>query len=209
MLCVTMRDISLTATGLATRESIIENAETLLLRYGPTKTTVADVARVSGMSPANIYKFFSSKDDLIEAVGERFFAGLRSDITKITQSKGSAWHKIEMIIWKYHSALRRRLENEPHLLEVVALVHEKKLMFVTNFNSFVVACITRIIEQGIETKEFRPLDSVVSAQAIMDCVAFATHPIFIGDFSAKEHERRVTAQLSLLARAVSLQRDAV
>lgn len=200
-----MRDGSTTAAGLATRERIIENAETLFRKYGPTKTAIADIARLSGMSSANVYKFFSSKDDLIEVVGERRFARLRSDIAKIAQSRGAAWHKIELIAWKYHRMLRADLENEAHILDLLASMRQKGWSFVDNFNHFVVANLTRIIDQGIEKKEFRPLGSVVTAQAIMDCLVFATHAIFIGDFSAKEHERRLTAQLSLLGHAVSLQ----
>ena len=69
----------------------VENAETLLRKYGPMKTTVADIARLSDTSPA----------------------------------KGAAWHKIEMIVWKYHRAIRRDLENEPHILELVALVQRE------------------------------------------------------------------------------------
>ena len=39
---------------------ILDAAERLFKHYGYTKTNVADIARDLGMSPANIYRFFSS-----------------------------------------------------------------------------------------------------------------------------------------------------
>lgn len=202
MLFVTMKDVPLTPAALATRERIIENAETLFRKYGRLKTTIDDIAQLSGMSHANVYKFFSSKDDLIEIIGERSFARLKSDVTKIGRSKGSTWHKIELMILKYHRMLRREMENEAHILELAISVREKGLRFVENFDNFFVANMTQILEQGIATNEFRPLDPAITAQAIMDCVLFATRAQFIGDLPAKEHERRLIAQLSLLAHAV-------
>ncbi len=197
-----MRNAPHTAAGLATRERIIENTEILFRKYGRLKTTVADIAQMSGMSTANVYKFFSSKDDLIEVVGERAFAKLRIDITKVARSKGPAWPKIELMVLKYHGMLRQELGNETHLLEMVVASREKRPRFVENFDNFLVANVMQSLEQGVATKEFRALDTVITAQAIMDCLVFGTHALFVGDLPAKDHERRLRAQLALLAHAV-------
>ena len=45
-----------------TRARIMETAETLFRRLGYAKTTVADIASELGMSPANVYRFFPSKN---------------------------------------------------------------------------------------------------------------------------------------------------
>jgi AcrR family transcriptional regulator len=44
-----------------TRERIMVKADELFRQYGFIKTTVADIAAELAMSPANIYKFFSSR----------------------------------------------------------------------------------------------------------------------------------------------------
>ncbi len=54
-----------------TRERIMIKADELFRQYGFVKTTVADIAAELGMSPANIYKFFSSKEAIIQASADR------------------------------------------------------------------------------------------------------------------------------------------
>ena len=202
MIIVTMRNPPNTPASVATRERIIENTETLFRKYGWLKTTIADVAKLSGMSPANVYKYFSSKDDLIETIGERKFADLRSEITKIVQSKADYWKKIESMTLQVHRLLRNNLENETNILELILSSRGKGMKFVDNFDRFFVANVMQVLEQGLAAKQLRPLDTMTTAQAITDCLAFGTREIFISEMPAREHEGRLLAQLDLLEHAV-------
>ncbi|HEY1384219.1 MAG TPA: TetR/AcrR family transcriptional regulator, partial [Dongiaceae bacterium] len=58
--------------GVLTREKILEAAEDVLRRFGPSKTTVVDVARALGVSHGSVYRHFPSKAALREAVLERW-----------------------------------------------------------------------------------------------------------------------------------------
>ena len=51
-----------------TRERILVAAERLFREIGYQKTTVADIAKVLRMSPANVYRFFDSKKAIHEGV---------------------------------------------------------------------------------------------------------------------------------------------
>ena len=46
-------------------------AERLFREIGYQKTTVADIAKVLRMSPANVYRFFNSKKAIHQAVARR------------------------------------------------------------------------------------------------------------------------------------------
>ncbi len=54
-----------------TRARIMETAETLFRRMGFAKTAVADIAGELRMSPANVYRFFPSKNAIVEAICQR------------------------------------------------------------------------------------------------------------------------------------------
>jgi len=58
-------------TSKARRDEILEAAETCFARQGFHQTTIRDVIRESGLSAGCIYGYFSTKDDLIRAMGER------------------------------------------------------------------------------------------------------------------------------------------
>jgi AcrR family transcriptional regulator len=55
----------------ARRDEILEAAETCFARQGFHQTTIQDVIRESGLSAGCIYTHFASKEDLIQAIGER------------------------------------------------------------------------------------------------------------------------------------------
>ena len=65
-----MNDIA--ADGALTPEQILEAAEDVLRRFGPSKATVVDVARALGVSHGSVYRHFPSKAALREAVLERW-----------------------------------------------------------------------------------------------------------------------------------------
>lgn len=58
----------------AVRIVLLDKVEALIQRRGAASVTLSDLARETGMSPANIYRFFDSKEALFEAVAERWFA---------------------------------------------------------------------------------------------------------------------------------------
>ena len=54
-----------------TRARILVVAEQLFREIGYQKTTVADIAKVLRMCPANVYRFFDSKKAINEGVARR------------------------------------------------------------------------------------------------------------------------------------------
>src|SRR6516165_2806056 len=54
-----------------TRERIMQTAEALFRRLGFAKTAVADIAAELKMSPAHVYRFFPSKNAIVEAICQR------------------------------------------------------------------------------------------------------------------------------------------
>ena len=61
---------------LDTRERILVVAERLFREIGYQKTTVADIAKVLRMSPANVYRFFDSKKAIHEGVARILMGGV-------------------------------------------------------------------------------------------------------------------------------------
>jgi AcrR family transcriptional regulator len=62
----------------------------LFRQFGFGKTTVADIAAELGMSPANIYKFFSSKEAIIQASCGRNLVVLSEAVQRHMVASGAA-----------------------------------------------------------------------------------------------------------------------
>src|SRR6266704_3613257 len=81
-----------------TRERILEVALRLFREIGYQKTTVADIAKVLRMSPANVYRFFDSKKAIHEGVARSLMGEVAMEeswdvcvahMERITQTIGS------------------------------------------------------------------------------------------------------------------------
>ena len=55
----------------ARTNEILDAAEDCLVRKGLHQTTMHDICEESGLSPGAVYRYFKSKEDLIDAVAER------------------------------------------------------------------------------------------------------------------------------------------
>src|SRR6202035_3855730 len=73
-----------------TRERILVVAERLFREIGYQKTTVADIAKVLRMSPANVYRFFDSKKAIHEGVARTLMGGVEDAAEGIATGRGSA-----------------------------------------------------------------------------------------------------------------------
>src|SRR5258708_28583126 len=81
-----------------TRARIMDTAEALFRRLGYAKTAVADIAAELGMSPANVYRFFPSKNAIVEAICQRFLADVEGKAWAVARAKGPAGQRVERLI---------------------------------------------------------------------------------------------------------------
>ena len=61
-------------------QALVDAAEAVLVRAGPTGVTVRAVAEEAGVAPMGVYNRFGGKDGLIEALLVRAFDGLRAAV---------------------------------------------------------------------------------------------------------------------------------
>src|SRR5437667_1517882 len=80
------------------RARILEVAEQHFRRVGHHKTSVADIASELGMSPANVYRFFPSKDAISESVCGRVVNKVIAIAFAITRTNGAATAKLDQLL---------------------------------------------------------------------------------------------------------------
>ena len=69
---------------LETREEILQAAREVFAETGGVDVSLSEIARRLGFTPAALYKYFDSKDDLIKAVAERAMAGLSEALSRVS-----------------------------------------------------------------------------------------------------------------------------
>ena len=69
------------------RERLVASASDLLHRHGVTRTTLADVATAADVPLGNVYYYFKTKDDLVQAVIEAHAEGIRAALGSLDRHR--------------------------------------------------------------------------------------------------------------------------
>lgn len=200
------------ASRSETHELILETAKELFSRFGPRRTTVADIAREMRMSPANVYKFFPSKDAIVEAVGERFMAELHRELVPLIHARKPAWARIEDLVRAVNRHFADMIETNvsrhgaqffQNVIEFEMLKREQKWRFVEEFlHSTLRLEVAKLLREGVETDGWRVDDPSQHADTFLDCLACSIEPVMMIGLPRAVIESRLERQLSLLARTL-------
>src|SRR5215218_593101 len=102
-----------------TRARIMETAEALFRRLGFAKTAVADIAAELRMSPANVYRFFPSKNAIVEAICQRCLSEVENKAWAVARSKAPAAQRLERLILEILSYHKENLVTEQRVHDMV------------------------------------------------------------------------------------------
>src|SRR3954468_2291197 len=102
-----------------TRERILVVAERLFREIGYQKTTVADIAKVLRMSPANVYRFFDSKKAIHEGVARGLMGEVEDAAHAIASRPGPAADRLRELMTSIHRMNAQRYVGNSKLHEMV------------------------------------------------------------------------------------------
>ncbi|WP_374529714.1 TetR/AcrR family transcriptional regulator [Novosphingobium sp.] len=97
----------------AGREALIDLVVELIEERGTTNLTVAELAARAQMSPANLYRYFESKDALIEAVAERWFQPKVAIMEEVIASDLSPRRKMFEFFARRFALMKAEWERDP------------------------------------------------------------------------------------------------
>lgn len=97
----------------AGREALIDLVVELIEERGTTNLTVAELAARAQMSPANLYRYFESKDALIEAVAERWFQPKVAIMEEVIASDLSPRRKMFEFFARRFALMKGEWERDP------------------------------------------------------------------------------------------------
>ncbi|TWF52155.1 TetR/AcrR family transcriptional regulator [Neorhizobium alkalisoli] len=155
---------------------ILDAAERLFKHYGYTKTNVADIARDLGMSPANIYRFFSSKADIHQALCRRMLAASQQVAAEIAARKDSACVRLRDFILAQFRITAETMLDDKKVHEMVVVAMEENWPVIEEHIERIRVVIERIITEGIAAGEFRDQNAALAAESFMSATVLLCHP---------------------------------
>jgi AcrR family transcriptional regulator len=188
-----------------TRARIMDTAEALFRRMGYAKTAVADIAADLGMSPANVYRFFPSKNAIVEAICRRCLTEVDNRAWTVARSKASAAQRMERLILEILAYHKENLITDQRVHDMVLAAIEHSWEAIRAHKEVMVSVTELILRDGIEAGEFEPLDPRETAQLIMCAVVCFTHPVLVAQCmqDGRDLEADARASVRFLLRAIT------
>jgi AcrR family transcriptional regulator len=191
-----------------TRARIMDTAEALFRRLGFAKTAVADIAAELKMSPANVYRFFPSKNAIVEAICRRCLSEVEGKAWAVARSKGPVAQRMERLFLEILAYHKENLLIEHRVNEIVVFAIEHMWDTIRAHKDVMRSTIELVLRDGIETGEFEAVDPRDTAEVIFRSMMCFCHPMLVSESLEQGHDVETEARASIrfLLRAVTPRR---
>ncbi|NJO54287.1 MAG: TetR/AcrR family transcriptional regulator [Bacteroidales bacterium] len=184
-----------------TRARIVETAERLFRFYGYQKTTVADIARELGMSPANVYRFFPSKGAINEEVAASLVSRLLVTARAIAARPEPATARLAGVVRTVHIQSCALFLDDRKMHDMVAVAMDENWGVVHAYIEAFVAIVGGVLAAGAAAGEFRP-DAESYAKPAFGAFAAFFHPQLIEQCLRDREDGDLDRMLSLVVRGL-------
>ena len=168
-----------------TRERILVVAERLFREIGYQKTTVADIAKVLRMSPANVYRFFDSKKAIHEGVARTLMGEVESAAQAIAAKHESAASRLRELMTTIHRMNSERYIGDCKLHEMVEVAMEESWEVCVAHMLLITETIGKVIGEGAASGEFEAPDVPLAAMCASTAMMRFFHPQMIAQCATK------------------------
>jgi AcrR family transcriptional regulator len=168
-----------------TRERILVVAERLFREIGYQKTTVADIAKVLRMSPANVYRFFDSKKAIHEGVARTLMGGVEDAAQAIAAGPGPAASRLRELMISINRMNSERYIGDAKLHEMVEIAMEESWEVCVAHMQRITETIGSVIADGAASGEFGVADVPEAATCTCTAMMRFFHPQMIAQCADK------------------------
>jgi AcrR family transcriptional regulator len=169
-----------------TRERILVVAERLFREIGYQKTTVADIAKVLRMSPANVYRFFDSKKAIHEGVARALMGEVEDAAQAIATRPGlAAADRLRELMTSIHRMNSERYVGNSKLHEMVEVAMEESWDVCVAHMERIAQTIGAVIAEGAASGEFEAPDVPLAAMCASTAMMRFFHPQMIAQCATK------------------------
>jgi AcrR family transcriptional regulator len=187
-------------------QKILDLAGEHLRHFGPKRTTIVGIAEAAGMSHANVYRYFPSKQALIEAVTALWLKPLEGALRVIVEGQDPAYDKLERALVALQRAYREKMDSDPILFRLLCEAIEKGHVVARKHRNRVQSEIQAIVEEGIGSGSFRMQDRRRAMALVFDLAHRFIQPVSIAldrGVSASELEFRAGRAIAVIQRSLT------
>ena len=170
------------------REEILEAAERLYDSIGFEKTTIGDVARELGMSPANLYRSFPNRQAIDEAIARRKLSVIEDAAWAAARSGGDPGVALRQLSRAVLRETRRLLFSQQRMHHLCAVAARERWPAVDAYMDGLRGALRHVIMEGQRSGAFRKADPEAMVDAVNAALTRIWHPYMIEVFADEDLE---------------------
>jgi len=150
------------------KTQILDAATKVFTKKGFQKARMDDIVKESGLSKGALYWYFKSKDDLIVGILDHMFQRQIEDLSTLIGQHNTATERLEYFFDQTIEEFKQFERFMPIMLDFVALAFRATAVqkaFKKFFRKYM-AIVIPLIQQGVDSGEFRPVDAEEAAIAV-------------------------------------------
>jgi AcrR family transcriptional regulator len=164
---------------------------------------MADVAEKLGMSSANVYRFFPSKQALNEAVCEGLLGELLKAARRELDAPGTASQRIAGMLLTIHRSMRDQMTDHARVHEIVQTACDEVWPPIVAYLDKCAAMIAGVIAEGQSTGEFGPGDPTELGWGTLQACVVIQNPTMIAQCPAIRPDARPEQAIEFALRALA------
>jgi AcrR family transcriptional regulator len=179
------------------RDKLVRLARDIFAKYGFLKTNINDIALAGGKGKSSLYYYFTSKEDIFNAVIESELVDLRENIidevnlAKDPQSKIKAYVMSRMnFLARYKNLCAAILEQSKSRFSYVESIREK-------FDQMEVQLLTTILNDGIKRGHFKIKETEFAATGFIGALRGVQYHL-VAPVKKKSFDKTLDSLLEIL-----------
>ena len=188
---------------LSVRDRIYQAALERIKHYGYAKTTMAEIAADTGMSPGNIYRFFEAKIDIAEAIARAHYAAQQARLSAIARKRDvPADERLRNVLMTQMRENYAMLSSDPKILELAEVVHTERPLLASEENAHERVFLTQIIRDGAEAGLFSVENADVAAEMLQVATMKFRYPQLFSSLTLPRLERELNGVMDMILKGI-------
>ena len=181
------------------KDQILDAASEVFAKKGVHEARMDDIVKESGLSKGTLYWYFKSKDEIIISIFERLFSRELADLDNLVSDDSPAADRLLRYAERITKDVFRLLPFAPIAYEFLSLAFRRKYFreaFKIYLNNHM-EILVPIIQQGVDSGEFRGVDANEAAIAI-GAIFEGTLLLWVYDHSFVKPEKHILSGVNLI-----------
>lgn len=163
------------AAGADKREVIITSALDLFRHYGYRRTSMEDIARAAAVAKGTLYLYFTSKDELFEAICRSLAAQVAESVAAADARDLPLEQKLTALMEAKFGFVYRWILSSPHAAELIDSSHRLPSAPFEEVTAQFQNAVLRLVREGTQRGELNPKAVGLSQEAAADALIAAAY----------------------------------